>query len=163
MLAIRITPQIKEPVEDLRALGVDLEAARKAILAALATGAQKRVRNRMGTYLNMKTGWLKQHVYGRRRSAHHYVVAAPSFIAEPLERGAVIAPKKTDKVLTFKIGGRWLKADTVTIPARHWFSRSITGYEESTEWDAAVNKGMLRALRAYYKKKGLPLPPRSHH
>jgi hypothetical protein len=40
-------------------------------------------------------------------------------------------------------------AKTVTIPARHWFTKSIAGFEDSPEYAAAVDKGLNRAIKKF--------------
>ena len=141
MIEMKIESPVEVNVWRLRQLGKDLGDVRKPILAALATAAKKWVQTRMGAYLGQRTGWLKRHVYGIRRSEEHYVVAAPRHIAEPLERGATIRPKKA-KYLSF--GG--IRAKSVTIPARRWFTRSYEGFEGSDQYEKAIDKAVQKAI-----------------
>ena len=147
---LKVEVPIQASTWALTRLGKDLNAAMKPILAALATAGKKMVQRNMGAYLGSRTGWLRRHVYGIRRSDKHYVVAAPRHIAEPLERGAIIKPRYK-KVLY--IGGRQgdvsALAKTVTIPAKKWFSRSVAGFEDSQEYKNAVDKGIQRAIKRY--------------
>jgi hypothetical protein len=150
MIEMKIEMPIEASQWALIRLGKDLSAAIKPILASLATAGKKMVQKNMGAYLTQRTGWLRRHVYGIRRSEKHYVVAAPRHIAEPLERGATITPKN-GKVLY--IGGAQGRvgavAKTITIPARHWFTKSIAGFEDSPEYAAAVDKGLNRAIKKF--------------
>jgi hypothetical protein len=149
-----ISLKIEAPIEASRwaltRLGKDLSAAIKPILQSLASAGKLRVQRNMGAYLGSGTGWLKKHIYGVRRSEKHYVVAAPRHIAEPLERGATIRPK-TGKMLF--IGGKQGSVSSavkeVTIPARHWFTKSMAGFEESSEYTKAIDRGLDRAIKRF--------------
>jgi hypothetical protein len=133
----------------LNELGVEVGKSARMILAALAMAAKKRVQQGIYSALRMRTGWLRKHTYARRRSATHYTVAAPTYIAEILEKGGTIRPKK-GKFLTFRgDDGQFRRMKQVTIPARRWFSRAIAGFEDSPEYQAAVQKGMDRAVRKF--------------
>jgi hypothetical protein len=150
VINIRIDVPIEIHRLALLRLGKDLAEAGKYILQALATAAKKRVQRNMGGYLGAGSGWLNRHVYGVRRSPTHFVVAAPRHIAEPLERGAVIFPKK-GKLLA--IGGRQGDvsgyAKKVVIPAKHWFTKSYDGFEDSDDYKEGVDKGIARAVKKF--------------
>lgn len=149
MIKVEVKTETAHVKEGLEELGVNLKAGLKMILAALATAAKNRVQQRMGSYIGFQTGWLKKHVYGRRRSESHYAVAAPRFMAEILEKGGTIKPSKR-KYLTF-VGddGELRRMKQVTIQARHWFSRSYAGFEDSPEYNQAIDKGLEKALRKF--------------
>lgn len=147
MIEVKVSADIKEPVRLLTKLGVDMDAGVKAILAAIATAGKTWVQRRMGAYIGTRSGWLKRHVYGRRRSDKHYVIAAPRHIAEPNERGATIKVKKA-KILRFKgQDGKWKSKKMVQLPARRFFTQAYDGFEGSPEYDAAINKGINRGLK----------------
>lgn len=150
MIALKIEVPIEASRWALTRLGKDLSAAIKPILQTLATAGKRMVQRNMGAYLGSGTGWLRKHVYGIRRSEHHYVIAAPRHIAEPLERGATIKPR-AGKYLS--IGGRQGVVSAfvrqVEIPARRWFSRSIQGFEDSPEYSAAIEKGISKAIKRF--------------
>jgi hypothetical protein len=149
MIDIKVTASMGGAIDALTDLGVDLKSAIKEILNALAAGAKKRVQSRMGGYIGNGNGWLKRHVYARRRSETHFVVAAPRFIAEILDRGGTINARRKP-YLSFKLpDGTWRKAKSVTIPARKWFTNSIAGYEESPEFTAALDKGTAKAIKKF--------------
>ncbi|MCX7023051.1 MAG: hypothetical protein NT080_00345 [Spirochaetes bacterium] len=149
MIKINVKLDIANAKTALTELGVETEKSTRMILMALAMAAKKRIQQGLYSVLRLRTGWLRKHTYARKRSATHYAVAAPTFIAEILERGGTIRPKK-GKYLTF-LGddGQIRRARQVTIPATHWFSRSIAGFEDSPEYKAAVQKGMDRAIRKF--------------
>ncbi len=148
MIDIQITAGVGGAIDALLDLGVGLKEAARGMLNAAAIGARKRVQSRMNNYIGAGNGWLKRHVYSRRRSETHFVVAAPRFIAEILDRGGVINAKKR-KYLTFKVNGEWRRAKSVTIPARRWFTNSIEGYDNSPEFQAALDKGTAKVLKKF--------------
>lgn len=140
-----------EPPKELEAIrqilvrmGADFDKALGPILNTLANAAKKRVQSRMGAYITNRTGWLRRHVYGVRRSQTHYVVAAPRHISEPLERGATIQAKG-GKFLSFN----GVRVKSVTIPPKRWFTRAYDGFEESQEYGQAVDKGIQKVLKKY--------------
>lgn len=150
MIELRIEVPVEASQWALARLGKDLSAAIKPILQSLASAGKRMVQRNMGAYLHQRTGWLKKHVYGIRRSEKHYVVAAPRHIAEPLERGAVIRPKQGKHLYIGAVRGAIrAKAKTITIPARHWFSRASAGFENSPEYSQAIEKGLERAIKRY--------------
>jgi len=147
MIAVKLLAEIKEPVRALTKLGIEMQPAVQAIVAAVATAGKTWVQKRMGAHIGTRSGWLRRHVYGRRRSEFHAVVAAPRHIAEPLERGATINARRK-KVLRF-IGadGQWKSKKTVQIPARRFFTAAYAGFEGSPEYEAGIDKGINRVLK----------------
>jgi len=147
MINIKLSAEIKEPVLLLTKLGVDMQSAVKAIVAALATAGKTWVQKRMGASIGTRTGWLRRHVYGRRRSDFHAVIAAPRHIAEPLERGTTINARKKKMLRFVGSDGLWKSKKTVQIPARHFFTRAYEGFEGSPEYEAGIDKGINRVLK----------------
>lgn len=142
-----VEAQIGRAVDFLNTLGIEAKKAPRTILASLATAAKKRVQARMGSHLRERTGWLRKHLYGRARSSTHYVVAAPRHIAEILEKGGTIRAKK-GRFLTFRgDDGSYHRMRSVTIPARHWFTQSIEGFEGSAEVGQAIDKALAKIIR----------------
>ncbi|MGD9938616.1 MAG: hypothetical protein AB7T74_02320 [Clostridia bacterium] len=150
MIQINIDADFTEARQRLRRLSdVEIGTAMKGVLQTLATAGRNWVRRRMAG-ITTRTGWLKKHVYGFRRSDTHMVVAAPAFKAEPLERGATIRPRKK-KYLA--IGGNRgdisAFAKQVVIPPKRWFSQSIAGFEGSPEYNKAIDKGLDKAMKKF--------------
>jgi hypothetical protein len=159
---------IEDVKEGLLEMGLEVPNVSQKLRQAVMTGAKNRVKHNMGNYLNLghlvgssggkiltgkkgKTfkGSLQQRVYGYSRSATHSVVAAPRYIAEPLEKGVTIAPKK-GAVLTFQgSDGKIHRAHQVTIPARHWFTLSLGEYEGSAEVSEALAAAEERLIRKF--------------
>lgn len=150
---VRIEPpkEIEALRQDLLRMGADFDKAFTSILQSVATGAKKWVRSRMGSYIRIRTGWLQEHVYAYYRSSSHFVVAAPRHIAEALERGATIKPKASTrkKTLAWSDLGGYVRKHEVTIPPKHWFTRSLNGYDQSAEYQQAVDKGIKKVLKKY--------------
>lgn len=150
MIQVNIQTDFDDARLRLRRLSdVEIGIAMKTVLQTLATAGRNWVRRRMSG-LTQRTGWLKKHVYGFRRSDTHMVVAAPAFIGEPLERGATIRPKKKGFLY---IGGRkkavTAKVAQVTIPPKRWFTQSVAGFEGSPEYNAAIDKGLDKAMKKF--------------
>jgi hypothetical protein len=102
----------------------------------------------MGNYLRVRTADIKRHVYGFVRSRTHAAVSTSrGWKAETLERGGVLVPRKR-KYLTFRTdSGGWVKVKQVTIPALHWFAKSIAGFEDSVAYGAVVEKEIDKAIK----------------
>jgi len=94
MIQVNIQADFDEARKALRRLSdVEIGIAMKTVLQTIATAGKNWVKRRRAG-LTQRSGWLKRHVYGYRRSDTHVVISAPRFIAEPLERGATIKPRR---------------------------------------------------------------------
>ncbi len=126
----------------------------RAVVTSLAKSGASWVRKRMGG-LTSRTGWLKKHIYGHRRSDTHSVVAPPMFYGEFLEKGVSIRHKRITghrHHLHFKgPDGRWTKAKTLTIPPKKWFAPSIEGFEESDNYTRAITRTVDFLLAKFEK------------
>jgi hypothetical protein len=150
---MKIDADFEDAKNALRHLSdVEIAISIRYILNTIATAGKNWVKRRM-IGITQRTGWLKKHVYGYRRSNTHLVIAAPRHVSETLERGAVIKHRR----ITYKRhhlhfkgpDGRWTKAKTVTIPAKRWFTRSIEGFDGSAEYKAAIDKGLDKAMKKF--------------
>ena len=164
MIKMDVRTDFKEAKAGLEALGVSVGGSgfMRRVIRALTTAGKKWVKKRMGGYLHLNRNMrssdfaaqegLKESVYGAVRSASHGVIASgKGYIAEPLERGATINPKK-GKFLSFRGDDEsWHRMKSVTIPARHWFTKSAEGFEQSSEYLPTVDKMVGKEI----KKAGL--------
>ena len=151
MIAVDIKPQVAEVKAGLEAIGVESKWIGKKILRALATITKKQIKRRMGVYVRERTGMLKANIYGMARSPTHAVVAAAyARVAEPLERGATILPKKGNH-LTFRGDGGWVRAKSVTIPATRFFTRSAEGFEAGPEYQSTIDKIVGKVIQKAMK------------
>ena len=164
MINMNVKADIKDARLALEALGVSVGGPgfSRRVIRALATAGKKWVKKRMGGFLhigrNMQSSdfkvqdGLKDSIYGFARSADHGVVASgKGYMAEPLERGATIKPKK-GKFLTFRGDDEsWHRMKSVTLHARHWFTKSVEGFEQSSEYLPTVEKMVGKEI----KKAGL--------
>jgi hypothetical protein len=135
-------------VEGLSAMGAGMKGAVSRLLRALATSTKKYIKKRMGAYVHERTGMLKKAVYGFRRGPTYAVVASgEGHIAEPLERGAVVRPKK-GKYLSFRgDDGDWHRVKELRIPAKHWFTKSAEGFEDSPDYVATIDKVIGKEIK----------------
>lgn len=154
MIGMDLRVEIANAVDGLVDLGVNIKTAMVAVLGALATAGRNRARANMYGQLGGTARWLEKHIYGRRRSETHAVIAAPRHIAEILEKGGTIYARK-HKYLTFKVNGEWKKMRSVKIPARHWFTEAMEGFEESGVYNAAIDKGVKKATDKFNANRGL--------
>lgn len=164
MIKMDVRTDFKEAKRSLEALGVTVGGSSfmRRVVRALATAGKKWIKKRMGEFLHIGRNMslsdfkvqegLKESIYGFARSADHGVVASgKGYVAEPLERGATIRPKK-GKFLTFRGDDEsWHRMKSVTLPARHWFTKSAEGFEQSSEYLPTVEKMVGKEI----KKAGL--------
>lgn len=165
MIGIDVQADVSDAVSALTELKLDMPKIASRLRTAFTTGAKNYVKNRMGAFLGSSGGKtfgvrsgknkgkthflrLRDRVYGYSRSATHSVVAAPRYIAEPLEHGTTIRPKR-GKYLFFLGSSGYHRVKSVTIPARHWFTRSLAGYETSPEADKAIEKAEARMVEKF--------------
>ena len=161
MIKIEAKADIAATLKSLDALSLDLARIGKKILRALATITKKRVKKRMGAYLNIGhlmsssdfsifkgKGNLRDAVYGCARSNTHAVVSSGQmFKAEALEHGALILPKK-GKFLTFQAdtNSGWVRTRSVHLPAKRWFTRSVEGFESDPDYQLTIDKVIGKAI-----------------
>ena len=176
MIDLVIKPEVQDAVNGLKAMGVEIPNVKKRLLGAVGRAGRDRVRSRMGSFLQLdhlaatsggkiltgrkqgKTilGTFKQRVYGYSRSESHWVVAAPRYIAEPLEKGATITPKN-GKFLSFQgSDGSFHRMTSVTIPAKHWFKQSIEGFDTSGEVNTAIADAEDRLIKKFQEARPMP-------
>jgi hypothetical protein len=160
MLKMVMKAEIAQAELSLKQLGIEVggPGVGKKILRALATAGKKWVKRRMGNYLHLNRTMqssdfavqrgLKEAVYGFARSDTSAVVASGmGYIAEPLERGAVIRASKK-KFISFRgDDGNWHRAKQITLPAKRWFTQSIAGFEGSSEYMPTVEKVIGKAIK----------------
>lgn len=171
MIKLDAKAEVTEAKLGLEALGLEIAGIGRKILRALATIGKKRVKARMFNFIHARTfdfsltrsksgkigvksqeGGLQAAVYGFARTKTLGVVASGlGFYAEILERGGTIRPKK-GKFLTFRgDDGDWHRMPSVTIPAKHWFSKSIEGLEEAPEYQSTIDKVLGKAIQKAMK------------
>ena len=160
MIGMDIRGDIADARKGLDNLGVEMKAMTRSLLSALANEGKKWIRKRMKNYLNFSKGSAKAEMGLHRQTGQllrglkttvkgNYATIAgnPARIGEILERGGTITAKKKG-YLTFEgSDGSWKRMHSVTIPAKHWFSRSADGFEGSAEAAKAIDKGIARALK----------------
>jgi len=174
MIDLVIKPEVQDAVNGLKAMGVEIPNVKKRLLGAVGRAGRDRVRSRMGSFLQLDhlaatsggkiltgrkgkkfLGTFKQRVYGYSRSESHWVVAAPRYIAEPLEKGATITPKK-GKYLSFQgSDGSFHRMTSITIPAKHWFTQSIEGFDTSGEVNFALSEAEERLIKKFQEARPL--------
>ena len=166
-MTLDVKVEVQEAVAGLKEMGFEIPNAMKVMLSSIARAARDRVKDRMGAFLQLnrmastsggailtgrkgkpQKGTLQRRVYGYSRSKTHWVVAAPRYIAEPLEKGATIHPK-TGKHLQFMGREGFRRLKSVTIPAKHWFTRSIDGFEGSSAPTEAINAAEERLIKKF--------------
>lgn len=180
MIKVDVKADIQEVETGLKELGLELRGIGRKILRALATLTKKRVKKRMGLYLNRRTygfsltgslggklkagdygGGLFESVYGFARSAEHAVVSSGKrWQAEALERGADLKPTKSlvfsnnkfNKGMLYFMGDSgFKKMHEVEIPAKKWFSRSVEGFENDPEYQSTIDKTVGKAIKKAMK------------
>lgn len=139
--------QVKASLASLGHDGIWIKTVTRSLLSSLANAGKKWIKGRMYANLHKMTGALGKSLRTTVKGNYATIAGNPARIGEPLERGAVITAKK-GKYLTFRgSDGSWKKMHSVTIPARHWFSRSADGFEGSPEFGQAVDKAIARMIK----------------
>lgn len=76
-----------------------------------------------------------------------------SYYANWLETGVTINAKRS-KYLTFKVGGEWKKAKSVTIPPRPFVKPAIDEFWNSSKQKEIQEKELQKILEKYWQKQG---------
>jgi hypothetical protein len=142
-----IRADISDAKAGLEALGIELKNLARPLLSALANAARKWTRSRIYSYIHQHTGNLGKDLKTRLYSNYATLASNPARIGETLERGAVIVPRKR-RYLTFQLpDGTWRKCRSVKIPAKHHFTRAAAGFEDSSDYNAAIERALARIIR----------------
>lgn len=146
MVSISAKADIADAKHGLESLGSELAVADRYILRSLGLAAKKWVKKRIYSFLNKRTGKTVSIYANVRKGTIAVVSANPVRIAETLESGATIKPRK-HAFLTFRGDEHWVRARQINIPAKHFFSRAEAGFEGSSEYAQAINVGLSRAIK----------------
>jgi phage gpG-like protein len=140
-------------------------ATKKALTAAMASTVRRAQQNVTNSILRVQTGHLKRNIGGQVKETTkgffevgigtgNLVGRTQVIYASVHEFGATIRAKRFP-YLCFPISGvgpwrgksakRWVKVKQVTIPARHWLSRSIQE-SEGYFMQALSPKNLLREM-----------------
>lgn len=151
MIQMDIQSNIADTRKGLDNLGVNLKGMTRSLLSGLANAGKKWIKSRMYGPIHRMTGGLSKSMKTALKGTFATITSSPARISEPLERGAVIKAKKS-KYLTFRgSDGTWKKMHQVTIPAKNFFSLAANGFEGSSEFGAAINKSIDRAIARAWK------------
>lgn len=145
-MTIDVRTEIKDAQLGLEALNVALPGLARSILSALANVGKKWIKARIYLYIHRKTGAIARDIKTKAKGNYATIAANPARINETLERGGVLRPSKK-KYLTF-VGsdGQIRRMRSVVIPAKHHFSRAAAGFDDSSEYKAAIDKGVARVI-----------------
>jgi hypothetical protein len=80
-------------------------------------------------------------------------VFARSLHAAVQEKGCAIKPKNR-KYLTFKINGKWIKSQGVTIPARPFLQPAISDIWDTGQAQEIMTAVLEKELKKYWDKQG---------
>ena len=131
----------------LEAIGVESAKAVRPLLSSLANAGKKWVKARIYNSIHRMTGKLARDVKTTLKGNYATIAGNPARIGETLERGGTIRPTKR-KYLTFRLAdGSFRRMHSVTIPARHHFTRAAQGFDDSSEYVAAIDKAVVRIIR----------------
>jgi hypothetical protein len=131
----------------LEAIGIESAKAVRPLLSAIANAGKKWIRGRFYLAIHRMTGKLARDVKTTLKGNYATIAGNPARINETLESGGTLRPTKR-KYLTFRLAdGSFRRMHSVTIPARHHFTRAAQGFDDSAEYVGAIDKAVARIIR----------------
>jgi hypothetical protein len=131
----------------LEAIGIESAKAVRPLLSAIANAGKKWIRGRFYLAIHRMTGKLARDVKTTLKGNYATIAGNPARINETLESGGTLRPTKR-KYLTFRLAdGSSRRMHSVTIPARHHFTRAAQGFDDSAEYVGAIDKAVARIIR----------------
>lgn len=158
---ISVKTDLDETMNLLKELDGNREKMRRRILSGIGTGAKNYVKKKYGSLLNKKSGLLYRSLSSKVIRSGKAVIVSPTATHNKVRYGYVLAKGTTVEAknrdfLTFRIGDRWVRKHSVTIPARDWVEQPVKEYLNSSSYrqklENLVQKEVERAEKAARKK-----------
>ena len=134
---------------------------RRRILSGVGVAVKNKVRKSYKSFFRKQTGTLYKSLNSRVIKNGKAAIVSPSAAKDKvrygyvLSKGATIEARKGD-FLTFRIGDKWVRKHSVTIPERDWVSgpakRYLASSELKTKLDQLTQREIDKAEKAAQRK-----------
>lgn len=148
---INIKTDLDEAIALLEDLDTNQHTMRKRILKGIGNEVKNVVKKDFRNHLKNKSGILKKSVVAKIARRGNQVVVTNDAdnhgvrYGFALAKGFTITPKK-GKTLTFKIGDKWIRRTSVTVPARDWFEGPAKHFMNSSAYQKKIDSLMEREV-----------------
>ena len=152
MVDLNVTSDVTEITRALESLGKNTKYLKKTIANKLGQEVVGAVKRGYSRTLKKRTRKLYQSIkkvvkYNGAKVLIYPVGAKHGFV---LAKGATIRPK-TKKVLTFKIGDKWIRKHEIVLKPIDWFTPSANVYLESRKPQEDMLKILAKEIEKAWK------------
>ena len=158
---IYIKSDLDQAMKMLSELEGNKDKMRRRILSGVGVAVKGKVKKAYRGFFRRQTGTLYKSIKSRVTRNGKAVIVSPTAkkgdvkYGYVLAKGTTIKPKKHD-FLSFNIGGKWIRAHSVTLPERDWVEgpakKFLGGSEMKERLDVLVQREITRAEKAAAKK-----------
>lgn len=148
---INIKADMDQAMVLLKELDTNERTMRKRILKGIGNEVKNVVKKDFRNHLKNKSGMLKKSIVAKISRRGDQVVVTNDADNKgirygfALAKGFEITPKKA-KTLTFKIGDKWIRKTSVTVPARDWFEGPAKHFMNSSSYQKKLDSLMEREV-----------------
>ncbi len=148
---ISIKADLDEAMDMLKELDGNKFKMRKRILSGIGVAVKGAIKKSYKGILGKKSGTLQKGIVSKvLHSGKEVLVTSEGRNGDVrygyvLAKGAIIKPKHS-KFLSFQVGGKWIQAHQVTIPARDWFEKPAKRYMESLAYKQKLEQLTQREI-----------------
>jgi hypothetical protein len=153
MINVSIETNIQEVFDDLDEIGLEIPNISLKILKKIVSKGRTYLRRAYrSSGLHNRTGALYKAIFGSAKKStvgYFGILSKQAYKLVPLNYGSVLRPLNA-KYLTFKIGDRWAKVESVTIPAHEFLSagaKYLGSAEMNTDVDTVLDKEIKRVMK----------------
>ena len=142
---VSIKTDLDEAMDLLAELDGNKFRIRRRILSGVGTAVKNQVRKSYKSYFKRQTGTLYKSLNSKVIKNGSAVIISPSAEKKNvrygyvLSRGSTLVAKEHD-FLTFKIGEKWIRKHSITIPERDWVTEPAKRYMASSQLKAKIEQ-----------------------
>lgn len=159
---LNIKADLDEAMDMLSELETNKFKMRRRILSGVGTAVKNSVKKSYRSFFHKRSGTLYKSLNSRIIKNGKAAIVSPSAqngkvrYGYVLAKGTTIEPKNGE-LLTFKIGDKWIRKHSVTIPEKDWVAGPAKRYMASSELkeklDQLTQREIDRAEKASQKKR----------
>lgn len=159
---INVKADLDEAMDLLSELDGNKSRMRRRILSGVGVAVKNSVKKSYRSFFHKRTGTLYKSLNSKVMKNGKAVIISPSAERDGvrygyvLSKGTTIDAKKGD-FLTFRIGDKWIRKKSVTIPEKDWVvgpaRKFLEGGEMKTRLDKLTQREIDRAEKAAARKE----------
>lgn len=155
---ISVETDIDEALHLLDTININSKKLTRKILSGVGSSTKNKIKKSYKSLLKKNTGNLYQSISRGIIASGKAVIIQPKargtnqvFYGYALAKGSIIFAKN-QKNLTFKIGDKWIKKQSIKLPQRDWFEAPANKYIGSEAYKQQIDRIVQKELDNYDEK-----------